>query len=224
MPDVNTELLAKLQHLEKTVAVQKAMNDRKEQELKVLESRIRQGLEPNGSVQELERNLGRSKANFLVPGNVGDINKVQWGFWFSTPFIRVDPGVNFRTQFTVTQEAAFTFMSMTKAVYDFDDATNEITYIDPDEPALGESQGLSYLIRDAQSSREFFNIPQSMDMVGNPRWPTVLPTPYMFLPNSIVEFNIINNHPTNIYIAQISLFGYRLRIENSQNILSTVYG
>ena len=224
MPDVNTELLQRLQQLERSVAVQKGMNDRKEQELKVLESRLSQGLQPNGSVQQLQSNLGKSKANFLVPGNVGDINKVQWGFWFSTPFVRIDPGVNIRTQFTVTQEAAFTYMSMTKAVYDLDTVTNEITYIDPDEPALGDSQGLSWILRDAQSSREFMNIPQSLDMVGNPRWPSVLPTPYMFLPNSIVEFNLINNHPTNVYIAQVSLFGYRLRIENSQNILSTVYG
>lgn len=224
MPDINTQAIAEMQRLEKAVAVQKAMNDKKEQELKMFESQLRQGTVPNNSVQNLQQNLANSKANFMVPGNVGDINKVQWGFWFNTPFVRVDPGVNIRTQFTVTQEAAFIYMSMTKAIYDLDTVTNELTYIDPDEPALGESQGLSYVMRDAQSSREFFNIPQSLDMVGNPRWPTSMPTPYMFLPNSIVEFNIINNHPSNVYVAQIALFGYRLRIENSQNILSTVYG
>lgn len=224
MPNVPAELIAELQRLEKAVSVQKYSNDQKEAELRTMQSRVEQGLTRNTSAKTVENNLQRNMGNFMVPGNVGDINKVHWPFWFSIPFTRVNPGQNVRTQFTVTQEAGFSFMSLTKAVWDFDTVTNELTYIDPDEPALGDSQGLSYLIRDAQSSREFFNLPQSLDMVGNPRWPTTMPTPYFFLPNSVVEFNIINNHPTNVYFVHLTMFGYRIRIDNSQRILSTVYG
>lgn len=223
MPNVNPQLLAEMQRLDKAVSIQKQANDRKEQQLKVMEGRVDQGLKENSSVQNLKSNLERNMGNLMVPGNVGDINKVIWPFWFSIPFTRVNPGQNVRTQFTVTQEAGFSFMALTKAVYDFDDATNELTYIDPDEPAIGESAGLSIIIRDAQSSREFFNLPANLDTLGNPRFPTSLPTPYFFLPNSIIEYNIINDHPTNIYFVHLTMFGYRVRIEGSQNILSTVY-
>lgn len=221
MADVN--LVAKLQELERAVMLQKQYNDKRTAELDRLENTLRQGLVPNKSTQDLERNISRNMMNAFVPGNVGDINKVLWPFWFSTDLTLLEPGQNVPLRFSVTQEAGFAYMSLTKTVFDFDDVTNELTYVDPDEPVIGESPGLSYILRDPQSGREFHNIPQSLDMVGNPRWPAALPVPYFYLPNSNVEFSVINSHPTNIYYVQITLFGYRVRVEDARQILSLTY-
>lgn len=224
MTTIDPNLVAELKRLERQVFEHKEYLDRKEQEIAAAESRLRQGLVKNSSAQNFQNNVAMNRGNLLVPGNIGDINKVTWGFVFSTPIVQVAPGTNVRTQISVTQEAGFIWKALTKTVYDLDTLTNEITYIDPDEPMIGEAKGLSFFLRDAQSSREFYNIPQTIDQIGNPRWPTILETPSFMLPNSITEVSFINDSPTNTYLASIQFWGVRIRGENLKNLLSTVYG
>jgi hypothetical protein len=61
-------------------------------------------------------------------------------------------------------------------------------------------------------------------MVGVPEFPSVLPTPILFLPNSTIEVTYQNDNATDTFVPFITLFGYRVRIEDAQNILSTVVG
>lgn len=224
MSTVDNQIVAEMRRLEQQVLKQEAYLKAKEQVLKEMESRINQGLSKNNSAQNLQSNVARNMGNFLVPGNVGDINKVVWPFWFTTPAVTVGPGQNVTTQFSVTQEAGFSWMSYVKCVYDLDTLTNDITYIDPAEPAIGEASMLYYSIRDAQSSREFFNKPQALDAVGAPQFPSTLPTPLFFLPNSTIEVSFYNSHPTNNYIPFLVMFGYRIRVEGAKTMLGTVYG
>lgn len=226
MSTINPQLLAELSKLEAQVSYSAQRLDQKAKALSQMESQLKQGELPNNSAQNLTENLQRSMGNFMVPGNVGDINKVIWPFMFSTdlPLI-ISPNSNVRSAFTVTQEAAFVCMNYVKTVYSLDDTVvpNQLVYIDPDQYGSG-APGLSYIIRDAVSSREFFNIPQNIDQVGNPRFPFVWPTPQIFLPNSSIEVNFFNNHPTNVYYVTMTFFGYRIRFEGSHRILSTIYG
>ena len=226
MPQINPDLLAEMSKLEAQVSYSAQRLDQKAKYLTQVESKLRQGELPTTSAKTLEENLQRSMGNFMVPGNVGDINKVIWPFMFSTDLpLRITPGSNIRSAFTVTQEAAFICMNYVKNVYIVDDTVvpEEIVYLDPDDYASG-APGLSYFIRDAVSSREFFNVPQNIDQVGNPRFPFVWPTPQIFLPNSNIEVNFFNNHPTNIYEVTMTFFGYRIRFEGMHRILSTIYG
>jgi len=218
-----TELLNEYQRLCNILKTQRSALDGKEKTLLEMESKVRQGLLPNDNVSNLKQNL-EQLPYFLRPSNVGNINEVIWPFYFATPVEQVNPSTNKRSQFSVTQEAAFVLMNYTKTVYILDTNTNDISYIDPDDVSTGQAPDLKFFFRDAVSSREFFNHPIDMNLIGTPRWPSVLPSPQMFLPNSTVEIGYINDHATNVYLVQTQFFGYRIRIEKAKDILSLVGG
>jgi hypothetical protein len=46
----------------------------------------------------------------------------------------------------------------------------------------------------------------------------------MFLPNSTVEAIFSNKDAARTYVPFVTFFGYRVRIEDAQNILSTITG
>lgn len=158
------------------------------------------------------------------PMNVGDLNRTLWPFYFTFKTGDLDPNRTLQTSFTVTQEAAFIWLSYTKAV--FLKAGGIYSYLDPQETskAAGEANGLEMVFRDAQSTRTFMAKPMAVDHVGWSRNPTVLSTPTLFLPNSTVEGIFSNSDPVRTYVPWVTFFGYRIRLEDSAKILSTITG
>jgi len=215
----------KLLKLQQQVSSREAYLDAKAKALNAQERRLANGMLPNMGANDLEANL-RNNPNLssgMVPGNVGAINRVIWPFYFTTAFITLAPNTTINTGFTVTQEAAFIWMSYTKSVYELTGGT-DYTYVDPDQPgAAGIAPGLSFTIHDSQSGRDFDNFPINLDGVGNPRWPTMFPKPTMFLPNSNIQISFNNSDVAKTYVPFITAFGYRIRIDDAQNILSLVY-
>lgn len=196
-------------------------NQRMINELNKKQSLIKQGLPTNvAAPYDLKQSLNKSG---LEAGNVGAINRIIWPFWF--PFTAPQLGPNETSQgfTTVTQEACFVWTSYTKSVFKLDGGV--YTYIDPqNSSAAGSSDGLKMAIRDSQSTRNLHNLPLDIDMIGDPSYPSVLPTPMLFLPNSNIEITYTNENPSVTYVPFITLFGYRMRIEDAQNLLSTVVG
>lgn len=161
---------------------------------------------------------------YLAPGNVGDVNRVIWPFWFGT--VRADvaasPAASVSTSFSVTQEAAFVAMSYTKAVFLKTAGPFNVSYLDPTYTnGAGKATGLSFRFRDAQSTREFMQAPIDIDNFGNPLFPTKLPSPMLIMPRATIEVGF-DNASANDYVVFLSFFGYRIRLEDAQNILSTV--
>lgn len=197
----------------------------KEADIQNRESMLRQNQAPNNSAQNLQYNMRNALGPLLTPGNINDVNAVIWPFYFTTdiPNSSVGPNETFQTGFSVTQEAAFVFMSFTKTIYLAEGDPESWTYLDPDtqEPS---APGLSFTLRDGSSSRQLFNSPMAMDNYGNPRFPTKFPRPVMLLPNQVMQIQFINAHATNKYVPFITAFGYRIRIDEAQKILSLVYG
>jgi hypothetical protein len=227
---MSKELLMNLQmqksQLQNGVSKLLSYNEQREMILKEKEDRLRQKYIKNDSARNLEANLNSSLPSYLAPGNVGDINRVIWPFYFTTQITDpIAPNTTVRTSINVTQEAAFTWMSYMKAVYLFNPGPDTLTYIDPDASNNASlAPGLGFTIRDAQSQREFFGGFVDLDTVGNPRFPSTLPSPMLVIPNGVLEVTFSNSHPTNYYLPRISFFGYRMRIENQQELLSTIYG
>lgn len=186
----------------------------------------RQGLPAsNNNAYDLQQTLEKSLPASLRPGNVGALNRVLWPFWFTFSAPELAPQTSSQSFVTITQEAAFVWMSMTKAVYRKTTGPTQYTYIDPnDETALGQADALKMTLRDAQSSRVFSNAPLEVDHIGHPDYPTILPTPIMFLPNSTIETTYQNDNATDTFVPRITLFGYRVRIEDAQNLLGLVVG
>lgn len=201
--------------------------DSKAKSIERQESLVRQGRLPNNSAQQLNYNLRNGIGPMLAPGNIGDINSVIWPFYFTTdvPDNPLASNQTFQTGFSVTQEAAFIFMSFTKAIYLVEgEAPNDSwTYLDPDA-GQPSAPGLVFTLRDGSSSRQLFNTPMNIDHFGNPRFPTKFPRPVMLLPNQVMQIAFTNNHASNVYVPFITAFGYRVKIDQAQKLLSLVYG
>lgn len=215
--------LAELNRLQSQVTSLSQLIDAKANQLALRESHLRQGQRPNNSAQNLEYNLRQNLGPLLAPGNIGDINNIIWPFYFTTEIPDESIGANetFQTGFSVTQEAAFIWTSFTKAVY-LDDA-GSWGYLNPDD-TQPSAPGLSFTLRDGSSSRQLFNTPMNIDNYGNPRFPTKLPRPIMLLPNQVMQIAFANSHEANSYVPFITAFGYRVRIEQADKLLSLVYG
>ena len=216
--------LGQLQKVVQQINIRQQYQDAKEKMLNEKENLLRQGLVPNTGPQTMQANLQSSLDPTMVPGNVGDINKVLWPYYFSTDYLLVNPAETVKNGFTVTQEAAFIWMAYTKVVSIHTAGPEVNTYINPDDVSgAGLAPGLSFTIRDSQSARDYQNQPINLDSVGNPRWPTTLPRPLLILPNSNVEISFTNSHASNIYVPFLTAFGYRIRIEDAKNLLGTVF-
>jgi len=175
--------------------------------------------------RQLSNMMAQPLANQVKAGNVGALNRVIWPFWFTFSAPELAPQTSSQGFFTVTQEAAFVLMAITKAVYSKTTGPTQYTYIDPnDESASGQADGLKWTLRDAQSSRVFSNLPVEMDQFGSPEWPFILSTPIMFLPNSTVEMTYQNDNAASTFVPYMTFFGYRVRVEDAQNLLGTVVG
>lgn len=224
--EMQMNLMSQVAQLQDGIAKLSSYNAQREAVIKDKEARLRQKYLTNDSAKNMEANLNSSLPSYLAPGNVGDINRVIWPFYFTTQDTGpIAPGTTVRTSINVTQEAAFTWMSFMKTVYLHDTGTNTQTYIDPDAASNASlAPGLGFTIRDAQSQREFFGGFVDLDTVGNPRFPSTLPSPMLVIPNGVLEVTFTNKHATNYYVPRLSFFGYRMRIENQQELLSTIYG
>jgi hypothetical protein len=221
------EKLAYMQKLQGQVVSLANMVGAKEKNLAEKESQIRQGQIPNNGPQDLEKNMRRNLGPMLAPGNLGDINKVIWPYYFSTevPDAGISLDQTFQTGFSVTQEAAFIMMSFTKTVY-VDNGAGNWVYLNPNDESniINQAPNLTFTMRDGSSSRQFYNQPMQMQNYGNPRFPTKLPRPIMLLPNQVMQVSFVNSHPSVSYVPMMTFFGYRMRIEDAQNFLSLVYG
>jgi hypothetical protein len=175
-----------------------------------------------GNVGNLKRTLNEILPPHMRPGNVGNLNSVTWPMWYQVDF---DFGTNpsytsnsRQTQsFQNTQEAAFLMMAISRKHYGYDEAS-----------ALAP---LQIEMRDRQSSRQFNNNPIPIQMIGRRNHPTTMPTPMLIMPNAAMDVT------ANTWLAagntmattgsgkfQLCFFGYRIRVEDSQKVLSAIFG
>jgi len=193
---------------------------------------LRQGLIPNASGNALKTNMDSALPPELRPGNVGNLANVIWPFWFTTfgqnpqqPAVQLQPGQSAIVSFVVTQEAAFVLTQIAKVVHE--DIVGATTYLDPDNfnVSVSNANGLSVVMRDASSTRDFMQNPIPVDAIGDPGNPTALPTPMWIKENGRMEF-FVGNEPTSgrIYWPKFIAFGYRIRTDAYDKILSAVTG
>jgi hypothetical protein len=172
-----------------------------------------------GNVSALLQLMGTLPPH-MRPGNVGSYNKVTWPYWNQVNF---DFGVNptwtaatKQTQsFQVSQEAAFILMSITRKAYTYSTAS--------------ELAPLQLEIRDRQSSRQLNDRPIPLQMIGKRSRPTILPTPMLIMPNAFIDLTLtswITGSQATVGNGkhQISFFGYRVRVEDADKVLSSIFG
>jgi hypothetical protein len=223
-------MMQKLQNLQMQIAQMSAANQTKKQQLDTREAALRQGTVPVNGPQDVMTNLRNILPDYLVPGNLGNVNSVIWPFWFTniTPELPAASGgtaSQATAMVTITQEAAFIITAFMKSIFIHDPVGGTYTYVDPQQPGQsGLTPGLSMTIQDAQSSRVFMSNPIDLDTVGDGRFPQDLPTPLMFLPNSVIKTQLYNSNTTYNYVPWITYLGVRCRIEDAQRIMSLITG
>jgi len=222
MSEINVNLTNEVAQLQNQVQNMTMALKAKENIIAQREAQLRQGGMQNNGPEDIANNLRKVLPGFLVPGNIGDINRVIWQFQFPTEFVEIGPNQNIRTGFTVTQESGFVLMDYVKTVYLRTFGPDNAVYIDPSTQPY-DDWGLKFVYSDPQSNRSFFNLPLQFQHLGDPRFPSVLPTPRLLLPNSTFEATITNEDAAKTFIVAITARGYRVRLDNANNIISTVY-
>jgi hypothetical protein len=178
------------------------------------------GAGTGGVPQAVENQLKKILPEFLIPGNLGHVNKVTWNHWFQVDFDfgnnpTIQKNISRATQnLQVTAEAAFLLMALQWNPWS--DSTS------------GLAGPWNIEIRDRQSSRQFNGAPVPLQMLGRRSQPTVFPVPMLLWPNAIMDFTMDSYQP----IAQttvgsgkheIMCFGYRIRPQDADKIMSLIY-
>jgi hypothetical protein len=188
-------------------------------ENKMLDQRFGLGA-VNGDPAKLKSNLKSILPPHMVPGNVGGLNKVAWPFWFQVNFDlgtnpTYSPATRQTQSFQVTNEAAFLLMAISRKSYAYSTS--------------GELSPLQIEIRDRQSSRQFNDRPIPIQMIGIKSRPSILPTPLLMMPNAFIDVTMSSWLQGSQVTAgsgkfQFSFFGYRVRVEDADKVLSTIFG
>ena len=175
----------------------------------------------------LEQALRKILPSHLMPKNVGHLFHTQWMFEHVVDFDLTTtedwPDISSNTrqtqEFTVSQEAAFIFFALSRHAND--------------NSSAGDLGPLQIDIRDRQSSRFFNNAPIPIQMIGKNGYEYDLPTPFLVMPNAKIEVEMSswlepgvlqNSIPAPTGIHQFIFKGYRMRIEDAEKILSSVFG
>jgi hypothetical protein len=170
----------------------------------------------------LKSSLAKIIPPHMMPGNVGGYNKVTWPFWNQVNFdFGTNPTWSSNTRSTqsyqVSQESAFLLMAISRKTYSYTTAS--------------ELAPIQFEIRDRQSSRQLNDAPIPLQAIGKKSKPTILPTPMLIMPNAFIDVTITSWLPVGVSQAttgtgkiQISFFGYRIRVEDADKILSSVFG
>lgn len=180
--------------------------------------------QPQVNKVNLRQSLGSFVPPHLMPGNVGPLNAVTWPFWFPVDFDYGNDytikggGMDLQVQnFQVTQEAAMLLIAVTRQADSYTTA--------------GHLGPWAITVRDNQSSRQFNDSPIPVQMISRTGGlPTKLPTAMLLYPNAQIQIQMNSWIPAGTNQAtvgsshmQFSFFGYRIRIEDTAKVMSSVF-
>lgn len=169
----------------------------------------------------LAENLAAILPPELLPANVGHINKVAWEFYYEFTFdLGTDPLIantlRQRGSVQVSQEAAFIATGIVRHADDYTEA--------------GDLGPFQIEIQDRQSTRFINDEPIPIQMIGQKGYYTSYPTGFLFMPNAFIDMFfsswLPNGQSQQTFgdgLHKFILHGYRTRIEDVQNVLSTVF-
>ena len=177
--------------------------------------------QPSIKQNSLEQNLSQVLPPELIPSNVGDINQVQWGFFYEVDFNfgtnpTWDSTVNARKSFKVTNESAFL---VTRIYRDCDDAG-----------VAGLEAPLTLILRDLQSSRQLMDKGIPLQVIPSKGYFYELPIPFLLYPAASADLELKCWLPTGVSISttgvgtqNFTLYGARVRIQSPQAVLKTMF-
>lgn len=184
-------------------------------------------IDANSSVENIKKNIASLEAQLsntlpdMTAASLRDVNQIIWPFTFSTGFIKTSPTKSFAEKnITITAEAGFVATKIVKQVFERI-APNVFKMVDSKDYTAAQIDSLKIALSDPQSGRNFFRNPMPIQSIGDAFFPTKLEGRPMILPNSALRVEFYNDGAKEYY-SNISIIGYRIRVENAQELLSLV--
>lgn len=177
--------------------------------------------------QGLAQALGNIIPQALRPQNVGHINHAAWQFYYTVDFDLSQtpdwPNLTSNTRqissFQVSQEASFLMMGLTRHANDYTSA--------------GDLGPLAIELRDRQSSRFFNDSPIPIQAIAQKGFVTYLPVPMLLMPNAVMEIQLTTTLDNGVSQNaeggstgkhQFTCWGYRVRVQDADKVLSSIFG
>jgi len=171
-----------------------------------------------GDIQKLERSFRQFLPESHIPGNVGGLNRVAWDFNFVVDFDfgiapAFDNTVSQTQEFQNTQEAAFIILASSRA------SSSDVAAKAP----------LTIDFKDRQSSRFLMDRPIPFQALGSRSRESIMTTPFLLMPNAKLQVTIAGFTTFPVTVAgpnahQLRFFGYRIRVEDADKVLTAVFG
>ena len=177
--------------------------------------------EPMVNNKDLRSSLCEFLPDHLMPRNVGSYNSVSWPFFFQVNFdFGLNPAItSYLSQshsFQVTQEGALLLLQISRT-------SDEYT-------TAGDLGPWTVEFRDRQSSRQFNDRPIPLQMIGTKARPSDLPTPMLLMPNAFFDVKMsswlpagLTQNTLGVGRHQISFHGLRVRVEDYDKVLSSIF-
>lgn len=183
--------------------------------LKYLTELNRKTESEKASVSKLEDQVSNMTSE-IVPAGIKDINKIIWPYVMSSGFMETSSTITTASKnMLVNQEAGFVVTKVIHQVFEKMGAGN-YRWVDLQNEFV---EGLYFNFSDPQSGRYFAQEPFSINHLGDGQFFTKLLGRPLILPNSAFNVEVINQGSSKNYFTNISFQGYKIRIEDAQDIL-----
>lgn len=194
---------------------------KRERGLRAREEALSSEFQVPGSVENLKSQLMSGLPMHLMPLNVGSLKEAAWNFFYSTRFdfaglSQLNRNIRETRSFQVSQEAAFI---ITHVSQNFTQGPTVAAGLAP----------WAIQFEDRQSTRKLNNQPMPIQTFGDRGLPTKLCTPFLVLPNAFLDVTLTCEVEQPYAIApsdvnlEVMFIGIRMRIDQADKILSTIY-
>lgn len=194
------------------------------EKIKFLASLEKKVLNEESQVRNKEQFMSNRVPDLLTAGSMSDVNKIIWPFTFSTGFMRTNTTKTSEQKvLRITQEAGFVALKIIKTVYERIDlgggnyAYNLVNFRNGERV---EDLRISWV--DTASDRSFQQKPMSLNHLGDAFFPTKLHSRPFIMPSSSILFQLDAGANTKDYFTNISLIGYRIRVEDAKGLFTLV--
>lgn len=192
------------------------------EKIKFLASLEKKVLNEESQVRNKEQFMSNRVPDLLTAGSMSDVNKIIWPFTFSTGFMRTNTTKTSEQKvLRITQEAGFVALKIIKTVYErIDLGSGNYTYEQVNFRQRAKDLRISWV--DTASDRGFQQKPMSINHLGDAFFPTKLYSRPFIMPSSSILFQLDAGANTNDYFTNISLIGYRVRVEDTKGLFTLV--
>lgn len=192
--------------------------------IKYLASLEKKVLNEESQVRNKEQFMSNRVPDLLTAGSMSDVNKIIWPFTFSTGFMRTNTTkTSDQKVMRITAEAGFVALKIIKTVYrrnDLGDGNYSYDLMNFGQGQRAKDLRISWI--DTASDRGFQQKPMSINHIGDSFFPTKLYSRPFIMPSSSILFQLDAGADTEDYFTNISLVGYRIRVEDSKGLFTLV--